>query len=299
MATTYLSVVNEVLKALNEVELTSSNFSSSTGFHAHVRDSVNRAIFDLYTEENNEWPFAWAEVSVDTAAGTQTYTLDSSVTTADWESFRIQKPQVTVSSITQAGGTATVTTSSNHYLVTGDTVSIYGADQAAYNGEHSVTVNSTTEFTYSVDSSTTSPATGTIYCYPPFDEEYLEFMGWDQYRQKGYLEKDRNTVNPENYEKPERVVRRSDNSFLITPKPDRVYPIVYEGFLIPNALSAYDDTLAVPDKFVQLVVDKTLHYAYMFRDNLEQADYAQDRYKDNANKLRRILIHKPIYMQHS
>lgn len=297
MATTYLKLANRVLKALNEVELTASTFATATGFHAEVKDAINMAIFDIYTEENNEWPFAWAEVTQDTTAGTQKYTLDSSVTTADWESFRIQRPQVTVSSLTQTGGTATCTTSSAHYLVTGDVVEIYGADQTDYVGSFTATVTSNTEFTFSVDSGATSPATGTIYVYPPITEEFLEIMDYDQYR-KCHLENDRNTVNPDQYGKPERVVRTLDNNFILTPKPDKVYPVVYEGFLIPAELSAHDDTISVPDNFIQLIVDKALHYAYMFRDNLEQADYAQDRYEDNVNKARRILINKPIYMRH-
>jgi hypothetical protein len=41
MATTFLTLVNDVNKRLNEVELTSSNFASATGFYAHIKDAVN------------------------------------------------------------------------------------------------------------------------------------------------------------------------------------------------------------------------------------------------------------------
>ena len=41
MATTFLTLVNDVNKRLNEVELTSSNFGAATGFYAHIKDAVN------------------------------------------------------------------------------------------------------------------------------------------------------------------------------------------------------------------------------------------------------------------
>ena len=43
MATTYLTLTNEVLRELNEVQLTSSNFSSAVGIQAFVQESINRS----------------------------------------------------------------------------------------------------------------------------------------------------------------------------------------------------------------------------------------------------------------
>ena len=45
MATTYLDITNEVLRELNEVVLTSGNFSSATGIQKFVKDSINKSIF--------------------------------------------------------------------------------------------------------------------------------------------------------------------------------------------------------------------------------------------------------------
>ena len=44
MATTYLVLSNRVLRELNEVEMTSSNFSSSRGIQTAVKDFVNKSI---------------------------------------------------------------------------------------------------------------------------------------------------------------------------------------------------------------------------------------------------------------
>lgn len=69
---------------------------------------------------------------------------------------------VSVTSITQSSGVATVTSATHGYSNHG-WVTIAGANQTAYNGEQHITsVPSTTTFTFTVDSSTTTPATGTI-----------------------------------------------------------------------------------------------------------------------------------------
>ena len=47
---TYLTITNRVLNDLNEVELTSSTFSSSRGVQTSVKNFVNRALHDVYNE---------------------------------------------------------------------------------------------------------------------------------------------------------------------------------------------------------------------------------------------------------
>jgi hypothetical protein len=77
---------------------------------------------------------------------------------------------LTVSSITRSSTTATITTSSAHGLSTGNWVAVVGASPDGYNGIAQVTVTTSTAFTYTVSSSLTTPATGTITarpCKPP------------------------------------------------------------------------------------------------------------------------------------
>ena len=69
----------------------------------------------------------------------------------------------TVSSITQAAGTATLTVATAHNLAVGDYINVAGANQSAYNGWHEVLTTPTgATLTFAVDSGTASPATGTI-----------------------------------------------------------------------------------------------------------------------------------------
>ena len=71
-----------------------------------------------------------------------------------------------VSSLTSVGSLATVsaTIGDGHNIPfqTGDTVTISGANEDAYNGTFTITVTSDTTFTYNLSQSATSPATGTV-----------------------------------------------------------------------------------------------------------------------------------------
>ena len=101
---TYLNLTNELLREMNEVELTASNFASAVGIQQHSKDCINRGYLDIVNEEP-QWPFLataesgatdpmYGNVYVETVAGTRWYTLkssSSSLTTdygaIDWDNF--------------------------------------------------------------------------------------------------------------------------------------------------------------------------------------------------------------------
>ena len=70
--------------------------------------------------------------------------------------------QVTLTSLTSAGTTATATTATPHGFATGQSVTIAGASPAGYNGAKTITVTSATQFTYTLAGALTTPATGAI-----------------------------------------------------------------------------------------------------------------------------------------
>jgi hypothetical protein len=106
MATTYLALTNELLRELNEVTLTSTTFANAVGVQQHVKDSLNRAYYDIVNEEP-QWPYLavaesgatdpmYGNVVIDTVAGTRWYELkpaSSSITTdynsIDWDNFYV------------------------------------------------------------------------------------------------------------------------------------------------------------------------------------------------------------------
>ena len=106
MATNYLQLCNEILREINEVELTTADFATSVGIQSHVKDLINRSYLDMVNEEA-QWPFLTVEesgstdpnygnVTIDTVAGTRWYELkpssDSLITDysyIDWDNFLV------------------------------------------------------------------------------------------------------------------------------------------------------------------------------------------------------------------
>ena len=97
MATTYLTLVNNVLNELNEPELTSSTFSSSRGIQTSVKKFVLKAMHEVYNSLS-EVPDLYLSTTQDTNAGQRTYSLPSSASPQstdkayrkmDWDTFRL------------------------------------------------------------------------------------------------------------------------------------------------------------------------------------------------------------------
>jgi len=74
---TYLVLANRVLNALNEVEMTSANFSSSRGIQTSVKNFVNRSLHDVYNELE-ELPSLHNETYHITNSGQREYSLPTS-----------------------------------------------------------------------------------------------------------------------------------------------------------------------------------------------------------------------------
>lgn len=296
MTYTFLGLTNRVLKAFNEVELTSANFASATGFHAEVKDAINHAILDIYNSEEAKWPFAWATYTFNTVKGQTEYTPNAAISIIDWNSFRLKRSRITLTSLTQSSGTATATVSAGHQLEEGDSITLTGATPTGYNLTVIPTINSTTTFTYAVDSSLASPATGTIQYYLPYSQEELDYTNLQTYRET-YLERDANITSETAYTKPELVVRKADNSIILSGPPNRIYTVEYEAYSHPSRLTAYDDVPAIPSRYEDVIVDRAKEHAYMFRDNPEQAALANRRYTKGLKDMRRIEIPRQPYVR--
>ena len=86
----YLGLVNEVNRRLNEVELTSANFATASGFYHSTKDSVNSAIRHINHEEFG-WPFNHIEQEDVLTAGIIRYGYPQDAKFVDMDSFRIKK----------------------------------------------------------------------------------------------------------------------------------------------------------------------------------------------------------------
>ncbi len=305
----YLGLVNRVLEDFNEVLLNSTTFSSATGFQANVLDYVNDALNDIYTFEDTQWPFLWVQDTFTTTISQGIYNMPSNLISVDWDTFCVSRPSISVTSITSVGTTATVTVSGGHQLLpnVNDVAIINGAVPAGYNGQWSINYVSPTVFTYSTVGVLSSPSTGTITLIPPYNNQYLAQKNFDEYIRNWYdVDVNANqqlTINAtggtnDAPSPPRFIVRRPDNNFIISPWPDRIYTIMYNGRVNPiaNALVAYTDIPLVPSLFRQVIIDRAGVYALAFRDNDSQILRNDTKFTTNLNTMRRILIGSESYI---
>lgn len=89
MAYDFLGLVNDVNRRLNEVQLTSENFSNSVGFYGAAKDAVNASIRYI-NQSTFEWPFNHVEQEEDLSVGQIRYGYPADTKTVDMESFRIK-----------------------------------------------------------------------------------------------------------------------------------------------------------------------------------------------------------------
>ena len=123
MATTYLTLVNNVLRELNETELTSSTFSSSRGIQTAIKDFVNKSIHDIYNEAG-EIPLLHTTKTKSTFTGTQEYSLETDMRKVDWDSFFLKPAELitngeftsNIESWTTGDGSPSYTSSGNGRL---------------------------------------------------------------------------------------------------------------------------------------------------------------------------------------
>jgi len=87
---TFLELVNEVNRRLNEVELTTSNFASSSGFYAHAKDAVNASIRYINQSEF-EWPFNHNLQTLTLTANQSRYAFPADCKVINFNSFRIRE----------------------------------------------------------------------------------------------------------------------------------------------------------------------------------------------------------------
>ena len=90
MAYDFLGLTNDVNRRLNEVELTSSTFSSATGAYSAIKDSINSSIRYINQHEQQS-PFNHVEQEDTLTAGEVRYGYPSDAKTVDFNSFRIKR----------------------------------------------------------------------------------------------------------------------------------------------------------------------------------------------------------------
>ena len=88
MATTYITLVNDLLRRLNEVTLNTAGdgFSTAKNVQAIAKDAINNAIREIL-QDGHQFPFLKTTNTQTLTAGTGTYDLPTDMARVDWDTF--------------------------------------------------------------------------------------------------------------------------------------------------------------------------------------------------------------------
>ena len=89
---TYVSLANEVLRRLNEVQIDAAGdgFDTLRNIQALAKDAINSSIRRIL-QDGQEWPFLKNTYTQTLTAGTRQYNFPADYSSADWDTFYIKK----------------------------------------------------------------------------------------------------------------------------------------------------------------------------------------------------------------
>ena len=89
---TYVSLVNEVLRRINEVQLdiAGDGFGNVRNVQALAKDAVNSAVREIL-QKTQEWPFTLTTYTQTLTAGTGVYSFPTDFSKVDWDTFYIKR----------------------------------------------------------------------------------------------------------------------------------------------------------------------------------------------------------------
>ena len=132
----------------------------------------------------------------------------------------------------------------------------------------------------------------------PYVSKGLRFLTLDDWKRYYRDSENEDDANSQNYGEPKFVIKSPDSrKFGLSPIPDKVYNIHFYAFVRPTALSAYDDTMVLPEQYSNIVTARMRYYVWQFKESPQQAAFALDDYKKGLKSMKSNLMNPtPKYM---
>jgi len=293
MATTFLTLTNDTLGKLNEVQLTSTDFSDARGIQIQVKNAVNQAIRYINQREFT-WPFNAAEADQTLTAGKVKYSLPSNTKYVDYATFRIRKSE-------------TFGNAARHLAF---------LDYKEYIDLHIKQEDDTVTTTLSSgidDDDTTIPvvsassfdSTGTII----IDSENITYTGTTSTTFTGATRGAESTTAASHSTGatvaqidaggiPTHVFRHPDNTYGLYPFPNRAYTLTFDYYTHPSAdLSDFDDTTSIPDRFEYVITDGAIAFAYLYRSEVPLYERSFALFNEGIKNMQTLLINRYDYVR--
>jgi hypothetical protein len=292
MAETYLTLTNKVLARLNEVELTSTTFTSARGIQTQVKNAINESIRYINQREFN-YPFNHATDSETLVAGTFKYSIPATAKLADYDTFRVVKD----SDLGVSGGKLNSMNYKEyieHHITNEDEITT-----TTLNGSHSSSVE-----TLTLTSTTGFDAAGSAF----IGSEIISYTAISGNDLTGVTRGTQSTTAAihasgvqvaqfSNGSAPTHVIRTLDNNYILFPCPDKAYTIKYDYFTFPTDMSAHGDTTSIPDRFAPVIIDGATAFVYQYRGETQQYAINFTRYEQGIKNMQTLLVNKFDYLR--
>ena len=292
MSGTYLSLTNSVLARLNEVQLTSANFTSARGIQVQAQNAINESVRYINQREFN-YPFNHATETKTLTAGVVRYSLPTSTKSIDYNTFRLVKD----SDLGTSGGRLGI-------LDYNDYVNSYITQEDEINSTTAAEVIDDSETEIDLTSATGFDSTGTVF----IDNEQITYTGISTNTLTGCTRGANSTTAASHSNgvtvtqftkggKPRNVVRSKDNNYLLFPFPDKSYSLKFDYYTFPSDLSAHDDTTSVPARFDPIIVDGATAFVYQYRGETTQYQLNFSRFEQGIKNMQTLLVNKFDYVR--
>jgi len=293
MALTFLSLSNSVITRMNEVELTSSNFTSSRGVQTQCKNAVNEAVRYINQREFG-YSFNHATNTETLVPGKVRYTLPTSTKSVDYNTARIKRSTTLNASGNNLGSLNYNEYIQNEYANQEDKVTSTTLD-----GSHSASVT-----TLTLTSTTGFDASGTIYLGGE-QVTYSAISGNDLTGCTRGVNSTTAAIHADdifvaqfdNGGVPRNIVRTPDNNYLLFPFPDKEYVLTFDYYTFPDDLSAHGDITTIPDRFAPVVVDGASAFVYQYRGEMQQYQLNFARFEQGIKNMQSLLINKYEYVR--
>ena len=293
MAESYLTLTNKVLARLNEVELTSTTFTSARGIQTQVKNAVNEAIRYINQREHN-YPFNHATASQTLTAGVVRYSLPATTKVVDYNTFRIVKD----SDLAVSGGQLSI-------LNYNDYISRAVEQEDEINTTTTSTTHTDSVTTITVASTTDFDSAGTLFIgneqisYTAIGSS-TTFTGCTRGANSTTAASIASGVTVAQFDKgsvPTHIVRTPDNNYLLYPYPNKSYSIKFDYYTFPTDLAAHGDTTTVPDRFAAVIADGATAFVYQYRGELQQYGINFERFEQGIKNMQSLLVNRFEYLR--
>ena len=290
---TFLSLTNSVLARLNEVQLTSTNFSNARGIQVQAQNAVNESIRYINQREF-QYPFNHTTKSQTLSPGIVRYSIPTDAKHVDYNTARIVKD----SDIGSSGANLRILQYNeyinNEHVTQEDEIVTTTLAEALDASETEIDLTSSTGF----------DSTGTIF----IENEEITYTGISTNTLTGCTRGANSTTAAthdngtsvaqfDNGAVPRFIVRTLDNNFLLFPFPNRAYTLKFDYFAFPTDLSAHGDTTTIPARFDPVIIDGATAYVYQYRGETTQYQLNFSRFEQGIKNMQSLLVNKYEYVR--